>query len=355
MKKDSRIFIAGHKGLVGSAIYRLLEREGFKNLIVRSRRDLDLTNQASVNAFFREQKLDYVFLAAAKVGGIMANQSYPAQFIYENLIIACNVINASYKTGVKKILNLASSCIYPAKAPQPMKEQYLLTSELEKTNEAYAIAKIASVKLCRYYNFQYGTNFISLMPTNIYGAFDNFNMETAHALPMVLRRLHLAKMLKDNKWDGICKDLQRYKLGFGLDEKMSFDDKGSLEKALNNVGAYREKVVLWGDGSPYREWIYSDDLADACFYLMENKDYAQIGEFVNITSGKDSTLKSLFEMMKGIVGFEGALEYDQTKPNGMYRKLMDSSHIKALGWQPKRDLEQGIRDVYEWYKGSIDD
>jgi GDP-L-fucose synthase len=354
MKKDSRIFIAGHRGLVGGAIYRLLEREGFKNLIVRQRKDLDLTNQSAVNVFFREQKLEYVFLAAAKVGGIMANQTYPAQFIYENLIIACNVINAAYKTGVKKLLNLASSCIYPAKALQPMKEEYLLSSELEKTNEAYAVAKIAAVKLCRHYNFQYGTNFISLMPTNIYGISDNFNMETAHALPMVLRRIHLAKMLKENNWDAISKDLKKYALGFGLDENLNFDDKNSLKKALNEIGAFSDKVILWGDGSPYREFMSSDDLADACLYLMKNKSQAEIGEFVNITSGQDLRLKSLFEMIKGIVGFDGSLEYDPSKPNGTYRKLMDPTHIKALGWSPKINLEQGIKDVYEWYKENLD-
>ena len=282
MKKDAKIYVAGHKGLVGSAIVRKLKEKGYTNIVTRSSKELDLTNQADTLAFFEAEKPDYVFLAAAKVGGIMANQTYPAEFIYRNLMIDANVIHSSYLTGVKKLLNLGSSCIYPRLAPQPMKEDCLLTSELEKTNEAYALAKIAAIKMCRYYNEQYGTNYISVMPTNQYGIGDNFNMETAHLLPMIMRRFHLAKLLSENDFENIRADLRKYKLGWGIDEQIDYENNASLEKALNQVGAYRDKVVLWGDGSVYREMMNSDDLADACVYLMENKDYKDIGEHVNI-------------------------------------------------------------------------
>lgn len=349
MEKNSKIYVAGHRGLVGSAIVRCLQAEGYANVITRTSKELDLTNQAAVLAFFEREKPDYVFLAAAKVGGIMANQTYPADFIYINTMIDTNIIHSAYLTGVKKLLNLGSSCIYPRLAPQPMKEESLLTSELEKTNEAYAIAKIAAIKMCRYYNEQYGTNFISAMPTNQYGIGDNFNMETAHLLPMVLRRFHLAKMLAQNNFAVIKKDLQRYKLGWKIDEQIDFDDDKSLEWALNQIGAYRDKVVMWGDGSIYRELMCSDDLADACIYLMQNKNFDEIGEHVNITNGDDIQLRKLFEIVKNIVRFEGHIEYDASKPNGTPRKMMDAARIKALGWQPKISLEKGIADFYAWY------
>ncbi len=349
MEKNSKIYVAGHRGLVGSAIVRCLQAEGYANVITRTSKELDLTNQAAVLAFFEREKPDYVFLAAAKVGGIMANQTYPADFIYINTMIDTNIIHSAYLTGVKKLLNLGSSCIYPRLAPQPMKEESLLTSELEKTNEAYAIAKIAAIKMCRYYNEQYGTNFISAMPTNQYGIGDNFNMETAHLLPMVLRRFHLAKMLAQNNFAVIKKDLQRYKLGWKIDEQIDFDDDKSLEWALNQIGAYRDKVVMWGDGSVYRELMCSDDLADACIYLMQNKNFDEIGEHVNITNGDDIQLRKLFEIVKNIVRFEGHIEYDASKPNGTPRKMMDAARIKALGWQPKISLEKGIADFYAWY------
>jgi len=353
MEKNAKIFIAGHKGLVGCAILRKLTQSGWTNLLLRSKSELDLMNQEQTNLFFAKEKPDYVFLAAAKVGGIMANQSYPAEFAYNNLMIACNVINASYNSGVKKLLNLGSSCIYPSQAKQPMKEEYLLTGELEKTNEAYAIAKVAAIKLCLYYNRQYGTNFISVLPTNMYGAGDNFNMQTAHALPTAMRRFHLAKLLNKKDWKTIKNDLRKYKLGFGLDENIDFNDNVSIEKALNSVGAYNDKVVLWGDGSAYREWMSSDDLADACLYIMQNKNYKDIGEHINITSGTDIQLKELFEIIRQIIGFKGTIEYDKTKPNGMRRKLMDAKRIKALGWQPKISLEEGIRAYYKWYLENI--
>lgn len=349
MNKQDKIYVAGHKGLVGSAIMRKLEAEGFTNIIKRTSSELDLCNQAQTNEFFAKEKPDYVILAAAKVGGIMANSTYPAEFIYQNIMIAANVIEASYRNGVKKLLNLGSSCIYPRLAPQPMKEDCLLTSELEKTNEAYAIAKISAIKLCRYYNEQYGTNFISVMPTNQYGPGDNYNMETAHLLPMLLRRFHLAKLLKAGDFDSIKADLKQYKLGWGLDEKINFEDNNSITKALEGIGAYPGKVVVWGDGSPYREMMHSDDLADACFYLMQNKDYKDIGELVNITDGTDIQLKTLIEMVKDIVGFDGELVWDKTKPNGTPRKLMDATKIKSLGWSPKISLEEGIKSTYALY------
>lgn len=350
MKKTDKIYVAGHTGLVGSAILRRLQKEGFINIITKFSYELDLTNQQQTLAFFEKEKPDYVFLAAAKVGGIMANQTYPAEFIYINLMIATNVIQAAYKTGVKKLLNLGSSCIYPRLAPQPMKEEYLLTSELEKTNEAYALAKIAAIKLCRYYNEQYGTNFISVMPTNQYGIGDNFNMETAHLLPMIMRRFHLAKLLHQEDFNAIKSDLQKYKLGWNLDKDLDLNDNFAIEKALNAVGAYHDKVILWGDGSVYREMMCSDDLADACFYLMQYKDYKEIGEHVNITKGDDILLKNLFEIVKEVVGFDGKLEYDTSKPNGTPRKMMDATKIRALGWQPKIPLKQGIEMFYNWYK-----
>ena len=291
MEKNSKIYLAGHKGLVGGAIFRRLKKEGFNCIITKDFSELDLCNQSQVEEFFKTEKPEYVILAAAKVGGIMANSTYPAEFIYDNIMIAANVIHASYKYGVKKLLNLGSSCIYPRLAPQPMKEDCLLTSTLESTNEAYAIAKISAIKLCRYYNQQYGTNFISVMPTNQYGIGDNFNMETAHLLPMILRRFHLAKMLHDGNVEEIKRDLKRYKLGWGLDEKLNDDN---YEQILAEIGAFKDKVVLWGDGSVYREMMCSDDLADACFYLMQNKDYSEIGELVNITDGTDIQLKDLF-------------------------------------------------------------
>ena len=277
----------------------------------------------------------------------MANSQYPAEFIYQNLMIGTNIVNSSYKNGVKKLLNLGSSCIYPRLAPQPMKEDCLLTSELEKTNEAYALAKIAIIKLCRYYNDQYGTNYISAMPTNQYGIGDNFNMETAHLLPMILRRFHLAKLLMQGDMETIKKDLKRYKLGWGLDEQLN---DNNIVEMLNKVGAYDDHVVLWGDGSVYREMMCSDDLADACVYLLMNKDYKEVGELVNITKGDDIQLKDLFEMVKRIVGYKGEIVYDKSKPNGTPRKMMDATHIKELGWEPKIDLETGITEFYNWYK-----
>ncbi len=349
MDKNSKIYLAGHTGLVGSAIYRKLKNLGYKNIIVRDFDKLDLTKQTDVEKFFETEQPEYVILCAAKVGGIMANNTYPAEFIYINLMIGLNVVNSAYKYGVKKLLNLGSSCIYPKDSPQPMKEEYLLTNTLEKTNEAYAIAKIAIIELCKFYNIQYGTNFISVMPTNQYGIGDNFNMETAHLLPMILRRFHLAKLLSENNFEEIKKDINKYKLGWGIDETLNINSNTDIESALNKIGAFKDKVVLWGNGSVYRELMCSDDLADACIYLMNNKDYKDIGDFVNITNGDDILLSELFEIVKEIVGFKGKIEYDTTKPNGTFRKMMDNTKLKKLGWKPSIKLKQGIKDFYNFY------
>lgn len=352
MNKEDKIYVAGHRGLVGSAIVRKLQKEGFNNLVLKTHKELDLSSQKETDDFFRHEKPDYVFLAAAKVGGILANSTYPADFIYNNIMISTNIINSSYKNGVKKLVNLGSSCIYPKCAPQPMKEDCLLTSELESTNEGYAIAKIAAIKLCRYYNEQYGTNFISLMPTNQYGINDNFNMETAHLLPMIMRRFHLAKLLCNDDFEGIRKDLKKRKIGYGLDDKIDYDSRESLEETLNKLGAYKDKVVVWGDGSVYRELMSSDDLADASYYLMQNKDYKDIGELVNVTGGDDIKLSELYSIVKEITGVKQEIVYDKAKPNGTFRKLMDDTKIKKLGWKPEIKLEDGIKSVYEWYLNS---
>jgi GDP-L-fucose synthase len=349
MNKNSKIYVAGHSGLVGSAIVRCLSSLGYENIIVKSSAELDLTNQQAVDDFFNQESPEYVFLAAAKVGGILANSTYPANFIYENLAIGTNMVHAAHKYGVKKLLNLGSSCIYPRLAPQPMKESYLLSSALEPTNEAYSIAKVAIIKMCKYYNQQYGKNFISVMPTNQYGKNDNFNMETTHVLPMLLRRFHLAKLLQNDDFDGIKLDIGKYPIGFGINQNEICENNNEIEHLLNTLGAYREKVVVWGDGSSYREFMNSDDLADACIYLMKNKNYEDIGEFVNVTSGMDIKLMDLFEIIKKVVGFVGNIEYDPSKANGTPRKLMDATKINSLGWKPKILLEDGIVKFYQWY------
>ena len=304
MNKNSRIYIAGHKGLVGSAIVRKLQSEGFSNLIVRSHKELDLLRQTEVEAFFKAEKPEYVFLAAAKVGGILANNTYPAEFIYQNLLIESNVIHSAYDAGVKKLLFLGSSCIYPRDCPQPMKEGYLLSGKLEPTNEPYAIAKIAGIKMCQSYNRQYGTKFVSVMPTNVYGPGDNFDLETSHALPALIRKFHDAKM------EG------------------------------NNV------VTVWGSGAPRREFLYVEDLADACLFIMNHYDE---NEMINIGVGKDITISELSELIKQIVKFNGEIHYDRSKPDGTPRKLLDVNRLDAVGWQPKISLRLGIERTYEWY------
>jgi len=312
--RDARIYVAGHLGLVGSGIWRALERHGYTNLIGKSIDEVDLINQQSVENFFSAEKPEYVILVAAKVGGIVANNTYRAQFLYENLMIEANVIHAAYKHGVKKLLFLGSSCIYPKLAPQPLKEEHLLTGPLEPTNEPYAIAKIAGIRLCDAYNRQYGTNFISAMPTNMYGPGDNYHPENSHVLPALIRRFHEAK------------------------------EQGN------------DTVTCWGSGSPLREFLYSDDLAEACVFLLEKATYEDMAftddsgtvqSHINVGSGMEVTIRELAETVKAVVGYEGAIEWDSSKPDGTPRKLMDSSRLMAMGWKPQVDLAEGIARAYK--------
>ncbi len=314
--QDAKIYIAGHRGLVGSAIVKNLESKGYTNLVYKTHKELDLLDSNAVAEFFEKEKPEYVILAAAKVGGIVANNTYRADFIYENLQIQNNVIHQSYVHGVDKLLFLGSTCIYPKNAPQPMKEDSLLTSPLEYTNEPYAIAKIAGIKMCESYNLQYGTNFISVMPTNLYGPNDNFDLETSHVLPALLRKMHEAK--------------------------------------LNNAS----KVEIWGSGKPRREFLYSEDMADACVFLLENRDFKDTysedekeirNTHINIGTGKDISIKELAETIKRVVGFQGELYFNTEKPDGTIVKLTDPSKLHALGWRHKVELEDGIRTMYEWY------
>ncbi len=344
MNKSSKIFIAGHRGLVGSAILRRLKREGYKNLIFRSSKQLDLRKQNLVENFFKKQQPEYIFLAAAKVGGILANNTYPAEFIYDNLMIETNVIHASYRYRVKKLLFLGSSCIYPKFSPQPMKEEYLLTGLLEPTNEPYAIAKIAGIKLCQSYNKQYGTNFISVMPTNLYGPKDNFNLETAHVLPALIRKFHIARLLQEEKLEDIKRDLNRYPIGFSIDPNLE------LSVILDKLGITSEYVKLWGTGEVYREFLFIDDLADACIFLMQNYNESEI---INIGTGQDITIKELAELVKKITGYKGGILWDKTKPDGTPRKLLDVAKLHSIGWMAKTSLEEGIKKTYKWYISNV--
>ncbi|HNX69103.1 MAG TPA: GDP-L-fucose synthase [Candidatus Omnitrophota bacterium] len=343
MDKKNKIYVAGHRGLVGSALCRRLQREGYTNILTRERRDLDLTRQAEVEAFFEKERPDYVFLAAARVGGILDNSTYMADFIYQNLLIAANTIEASYKFGVKKLLNLGSTCIYPRLAPQPLKEEYFLSGCLEPTNEAYAVAKIAAIKLCRYYNKQYGTNFISVMPTNLYGINDNYNFEGSHLLPAFIRKFHLAKLLRKKDIDAIKAEFAKFGAPRGYGEG---DD---VIGALKGLGITADALALWGSGTAYRELLYSDDQAEADVFLMENYDAAKIGEFVNIGTGEDLQIKEIAELVRDVVGFEGDVVWDTTKPDGMPKKLTDVSRINALGWKAKTNLRDGIVLTYGDY------
>jgi GDP-L-fucose synthase len=305
MKKDAKIYVAGHRGLVGSAIMRKLKKEGYNNLIYKTSSELDLRRQEKVEDFFEEEKPEYVILAAAKVGGIQANDNYSAEFLYDNLMIETNVIEAAYQNDVKKLLFLGSSCIYPKFADQPMKEDYLLSGKLESTNEGYAVAKITGIKLCEHYNKQYGTNFISAMPTNLYGPNDNFDLETSHVLPALIRKFHEAKVNDE------------------------------------------EEVVIWGTGKPRREFLHVDDLADSLLYLMNNYSGDQ---FVNVGVGKDISILELAELIKDIVGFDGEIINDLSKPDGTPRKLLDVTRLNDLGWEAQISLEEGIKDTYQWFK-----
>lgn len=328
---------------------RLLQKNGYTNIVTRRHSGLDLTRQIEVEKFFQKERPEHVFLAAAKVGGILANDTYKAEFIYDNIMIAVNIVHSSYKYGVKKLLNLGSSCIYPKFASQPMKEESILDGRLEPTNEPYAIAKISALKLCRYYNEQYGTNYISVMPTNLYGYNDDFNLETAHAFPALIRKFHLAKLLKHNDINGIKEDIQRYPLGFKFNNEKILKSAESIKKHLKKLGITKDYVTLWGTGEAYREFLHVDDLADACVYLMKNYNYKDVGEIINIGTGEDLKVKELADLVREIVGFEGEIRYDFSKPEGTPRKLLDVSKAKSLGWEAKISLREGIRKTYNWY------
>lgn len=348
MNKDSKIYVAGHRGLVGSALVRKLKDCGYKNVVFRTSRELDLRNQHDTELFFKTERPEVVFLAAAKVGGIVANNTYKAEFIYDNLMISANVIEASYRHEVKKLLNLGSSCIYPRLAPQPLKEEYILSGNLEPTNEPYAIAKIAAVKLCRYYNEQYGTDFLSVMPTNLYGPGDNFNLERSHVLPALIRKFHLAKLVGNKKWDDIRTDIEKYDVGFGLKVSDKLDNQ-QMQELLRKIGVTSESVELWGTGEPIREFLHVDDLAHAALTIMERYSSADIGEIVNIGSGKEIRIKDLAYLVCSIVGFRGEVKFDSSKPDGTPWKVLDISKASSLGWKSTITIEEGIKKTYDWY------
>ncbi|CAH8292874.1 GDP-L-fucose synthase [Mariniflexile fucanivorans] len=358
MEKNSKIYIAGHRGLVGSAILKNLKAKGYSDFVTRTHSELDLKDSTAVAQFFATEKPDYVFLAAAKVGGIVANNTYRADFIYENLMIQNNVLHQSYIHGVKKLMFLGSTCIYPKNCPQPMKEDYLLTDVLEYTNEPYAIAKIAGIKMCESYNIQYNTNFISVMPTNLYGPHDNFDLEKSHVLPALIRKMHLGKALELNNWDLIRKDLNHMPIE-NVDGSASEE---SIFSVLNKYGISNSgdaiQLEVWGTGNPMREFLWSEDMADACVFLMENRNFKDCftqstseirNTHINIGTGIDISIKDLANLIKDIIGFKGTLYFNDTKPDGTMKKLTDPSKLHALGWKHKIDLETGIKKVYEWY------
>ena len=399
LDKNSKIFVAGHRGLVGSAIWNNLESRGYHNLVGRTHRELDLTDQQAVKRFFDEEQPDAVVLAAAFVGGIMANSLYRADFIMQNMKMQCNVIEQAYKHHVKKLLFLGSTCIYPKNAPQPMKEDALLTSPLEYTNEEYAIAKIAGLKMCESYNLQYGTNYIAVMPTNLYGPNDNFHLENSHVLPAMMRKVYLSKLIHDGDWDAIRVDMNKCPINppaklqaiIGEGNVDGGNDAERILQALAFYGIEDNKVTLWGDGSPLREFLWSEDMADASVYVLLNVDFKDIigiekyssvfygvkadgevnrnnsegrggaipslGEIrnchINVGTGKELTIKQLAEKVVATVGFEGQLCWDQNKPNGTPRKLIDVSKLHRLGWHHKVEIDEGVRKLYAWYQASL--
>jgi len=335
VNRQARIYVAGHRGLVGSSIVRRLRQEGYTDILTRTSSELDLRNQAATEAFFERFRPGYVFLAAARVGGIIANSTCPAQFIYDNLAIASNVIQAACRTEVRKLLNLGSSCIYPRTAPQPLREASLLSGPLEPTNEPYAIAKIAAIKLCRYYNEQYGSDFISVMPANLYGIHDNFDLERSHVLPAMVRKFHLSKLVQSGDEDQIRRDEAAF---------------GPIPPGFLDALKQKAEVVLWGSGTPCREFLYADDLAKACVFLMQRYSAAEIGECINVGSGSDITIRQLADSIRNAVGADAPVRWDDSRPDGTPRKLLDSSRITALGWRPETGLETGITACYDWYR-----
>ncbi len=368
MNKTSKIYIAGHKGLVGSAIVKNLLSKGYVNLIFKTHKELDLLNQEDVRKFFEIEKPEYVILAAAKVGGIVANSTYRADFIYENLQIQNNVIHQSYKHNVTKLLFLGSTCIYPKNGPKPMKEDSLLTSELEYTNEPYAIAKIAGIKMCESYNLQYGTNFISVMPTNLYGPNDNFDLKTSHVLPALLRKMHLGYYIEQNNWQAIKQDLNKNpienidgnsskKVIIDILEKYGISFK--IQNSKSDINLNKVKIDIWGSGSPKREFLWSEDMSDACIYIMERIDFKDLvnsiyskeirNTHLNIGTGVDISIKELALTIKKIVGYKGELYFNDTKPDGTMVKLTNPSKLHSIGWKHKIELKKGIEIMYKWY------
>jgi len=383
MEHSSKIYIAGHRGLVGSAIWKNLEGKGYKNLVGKTIDELNLLDQNEVKDFFEFEQPEYVFLAAAKVGGIVANNTYRGEFIYENLVIQNNVIHNAWKCGVKKLLFLGSTCIYPGEAPQPMKEEYLLTSPLEYTNEPYAIAKIAGIKLCESYNLQYGTNFISVMPTNLYGPNDNFDLEKSHVLPALIRKIYLGKCLEEGNWDAVRADLEKRP----IERVTGASTETEILKVLNKYGLQvnsqisnlksQISVEIWGTGSPMREFLWSEEMADACVFIMENVDFKDVipqklnqeagtsdlmlqsggrnpelnvrNTHINIGTGKEISIKQLAELIKDVVGFKGELVFNTTKPDGTMRKLTDPTKLHSLGWHHQIEIEEGVEKLYNWY------
>lgn len=358
MEKDAKIYVAGHRGLVGSAIWNNLASKGYTNLVGRTHKELDLLDGVAVRRFFDEEQPQYVVLAAAHVGGIMANSRYRADFIYQNLQIQQNVIGESFRHGVKKLLFLGSTCIYPREAPQPMKEEVLLTSPLEYTNEPYAIAKIAGLKMCESFNLQYGTNYIAVMPTNLYGPHDNFHLENSHVLPAMIRKIHLAHLLHTGDWDAVRRDLDIRPVEH-VDGKASESDIAAI---LERYGITAEAVTLWGTGTPLREFLWSEEMADASVHVLLNVDFKDTynpGDkeirncHINVGTGKEISIRGLAEIVINEVGFKGELRWDASKPDGTPRKLTDVSKLHALGWHHKIEIDEGVHRLYEWYKLGI--
>jgi GDP-L-fucose synthase len=366
MEKNSKIYVAGHTGLVGSSIVKILRGKGYHNLVFTNYPEFDLGNQEQTRRFFETEKPEYVILAAAKVGGIHANNTYRAQFIYENIMIQSNVIHASFLCNVKKLLFLGSTCIYPKMAPQPMREDVLLTDTLEYTNEPYAIAKIAGIKMCESYNLQYGTNFISVMPTNLYGFNDNYDLENSHVLPALVRKNHLCKCLENDDMAAIRRDLKKYpsayKDSFSDEEVITYLEKFGIKRVVEH-GKAKVELHVWGTGTPMREFLWAEEMADACVFLMENVNFQDLikvshiqnnevrNTHINIGSGKETTIRDLVYLVKETIGFKGDIKFDPTKPDGTPRKLTDPSKLHALGWKHKIELPEGIRMVYEHYQG----
>ncbi|MDR1682343.1 MAG: GDP-L-fucose synthase [Candidatus Symbiothrix sp.] len=353
MEKNAKIYVAGHLGLVGSALLKNLKNKGYTHFLLRSIDELDLMNQQAVFDFFEKEKPEYVFLAAAKVGGIVANFTYRGQFIYENLQIQNNVIHASYLNGVKKLLFLGSTCIYPREAPQPMPEDSLLTSPLEYTNEPYALAKIAGIKLCESYNLQYGTNYIAVMPTNLYGPNDNFDLEKSHVLPAILRKVYLAKQLMENNWDAIRNDFNK----LPVEGVSGIDSQEAILEKLHKYGVIGSQVEIWGTGTPLREFLWSEEMADACVFAMENIDFKDVkiegketrNTHINIGTGKEVTIRRLAEIIAETIGYKGQFFFNAEKPDGTMRKLTDPSKIHSLGWHHKIEIEEGVKKLFDWY------